>query len=761
MLRGNVSVQADITLARFQAAGVVWIEKNPGGGNRVTIYGEGTVHLENGIGKGDGASALIEFITPGEIRYNAHPGPVAQSSQANDPLVQRSLSQRGTPATVLLRFNQVRYQEKAAEPAAPEPRTQAMTTQILGPASPPPPPPPPSVAPIGAPPIVPGPTTPPPLVPPPTAAPAPALPPIIEAPARRFSVSPRSVGGFNLNRLPDEPDGRSTFVITGGAIINVRNAPNLGLVDVEADRIIIWTKGVRMDEQALNNMRTTEGEAGQEIEFYLSGNVEIRQAGLKDSRILRADEVYYDVNRNVAIAANAQLEFKLPAQFQITDPVVFRAEEVIQHSENQFELIQAEVFSSKLPSDPGLKVYVTQGTIENRVIPRLSPFGFSVLNRQTGDVDQERELYFRGQNVFFDLENIPFFYSPYLAGNLLNPLGPVEDISFGYNRIFGFDAGVTLNLYDLLGIQPYDGTKWRLHFDELGARGPGIGSTFDFGGKRAFGIPNTYEGTLTGYAIHDDGFDVLGGGRSGNYDPPIWRGRALWRENVYDLPYGFTVQSQISYLSDRNFLEQYFWREFALDVNQSTYGYVKQQQDFWAWTFLVEPRLHQPWMTVGEKLPEFTGRAIGVSLFDSFNYNLRASAAYAQLKPTDDPGSPPASAQDQRNNTGRLDLMQELSLPFMLGPFKVVPYVPARSGGIHGRFGRRQHRPGLGRRRRSRQHSVLAHLSRYSERSVQRQRHQSQNHVGRELSLRPTEREPHAIARDRSAQRRRHRPGAS
>ena len=666
VLRGGVLVQQDGVRARFREA-VAWIETKPGGGHRVTIYGEGQVRLENGLEVREGASALIELNTLGQIGLKPGTGKLAEGSRADDPLVRRAVATRVGPAAPPV-VQQVRYEDKADPPAPP--RTPGTPTQILGPAVPPIVPPLPGTPPA-APPIEAGPNTPPPLPPPSAPAPAPRQPPLVEAPARRFTVSPRSAVLPDLRRLPKTPDGRDTIVITGGVILTVRDVPNVGLVDVEADRAVIWTKGVNIDEALL---RTPEGQEGQEVEFYLAGNVELRQQGPKDSRTLRADELYYDVNRNVAIALNGRIEFKAPANYQIPDPIIFRAEEIVQHAENQYEIFRGDVFSSKLPSDPGLKVYVTQGTIENRVVPRVSIFGLEVTNRQTGAVDQERELYFRGRDVFFELENVPFFYSPYLAGNLLNPLGPVQDLTFGYNKIFGFQFGTTLNVYDLLGIQPIEGTKWRMHFDGLTYRGPAVGSTFDFGGKNLFGIPNTYDGTLSVYVIYDDNFDRLGGGRSSNIDIPAWRGRALWREGTYDLPYGFQVQSQLSYLSDRNFLEQYFWREFATDVNQETFVYVKQQQDFWAWTGIVEPRLGRPWVTEGERLPEFQGYLIGVNFWDIFTYNARASTGYNQLRVTTDSGSPPASPTDQYNRTVRLDLLQELSLPFVLGPFKVVPY---------------------------------------------------------------------------------------
>src|SRR5262249_52486816 len=45
----------------------------------------------------------------------------------------------------------------------------------------------------------------------------------------------------------------------------------------------------------------------------------------------------------------------------------------------------------------------------------------------------------------------------------------------------------------------------------------------------------------------------------------------------------------------------------------------------------------------------------------------------AQLQPTDRP-PPPVEITQRRDNTGRFDLFQELSLPLTLGPVRLVPY---------------------------------------------------------------------------------------
>src|SRR5262249_46630546 len=157
--------------------------------------------------------------------------------------------------------------------------------------------------------------------------------------------------------------------------------------------------------------------------------------------------------------------------------------------------------------------------------------------------------------------------------------------------IFGFQLFSTWNMYDLVGLTPLPGTRWSLHLDEMTVRGPALGTDFEFAGKDQFGIPNRYEGLFKAYGMHDAANDVLGGNRGQvQYTSPTttvpvthpdWRGRIFFREQLQELPAGFTVQTQLSWLSDHNFLEQFYQPEFDNELNQETFLYVKQQQYNW------------------------------------------------------------------------------------------------------------------------------------------------------------------------------------
>ncbi len=302
-----------------------------------------------------------------------------------------------------------------------------------------------------------------------------------------------------------------------------------------------------------------------------------------------------------------------------------------QTSVNTFEIFKSEVFSSRLPSEPGLKVELHDGVIEDNTVPMKNIFGQPVIDRKTGQPLTVRQTILTGNNEFFELEQIPFFWMPHISANVQAPLGPLQDFNFGYNHLFGVQLGVTLNVNQLLGLQPQPNSRWTMNLDELSYRGPGIGTTYSYNGTQLYGTPAKYTGQFKAFGMYDRNFDILGGARPVNdFNPPNFRGLVDWSNNIQDMPYGFSILSQVYGLSDRNFLEQYYKRVFDLDPNQSTFWFLKQQEDNWAWSAMVEPRLRR-WVTETQTLPRLDGWLIGQDFFQTVTYASHLNAGYFSL----------------------------------------------------------------------------------------------------------------------------------
>lgn len=472
----------------------------------------------------------------------------------------------------------------------------------------------------------------------------------------------------------DLPDGTTRVLFTGGVIINVASLDGTQQTEFATDDAVLWIRGGGGAKAAAGGFVTT-GDGKTEVEAYLSGNVIIRSLrGTKARPItqtLRAEQVYYDASLNRAIALRADLEMAVSG---IPDAFHLRGEEVQRLDLENWRALGGSSNASKLPSDPGLRLDAQEFTLSERKVPRRNVFGIPFRDFVTGEPVTTTEQIVTGKNVVTRLAGVPVFYLPRTRFDANDPLGPITGLSFSQNRIFGSQFYSSFDVYELLALRPPPGHTWRLNLDYLSKRGPAGGT--DYWYRIPPEEPGEYspgQGMIRLYAIQDDGFDLLGGYRGLEPDPRGTRGRAMWRHQQEVLD-GLYFQGQFAYLSDKNFLEQYYKQEFDRGPNQETFGYLTWQQRNYGASALVEQRFNREWVTETNWLPRVDGHLLGQTFLDDlFVYSARANAGYAQLRPTE--YSPyPVLPTDRRVDTGRFDLMQELSAPFALGPVKLAPY---------------------------------------------------------------------------------------
>ncbi len=525
-------------------------------------------------------------------------------------------------------------------------------------------------------------------------------PPVFESPTiplpavstRKLKITNRSSNPTNA-RYFTVPSGEQIAVLTGGIQILATFPERNNLVlDIEADQVVVWKKGGQASELVDAMQRddgVTQGNES-EIELYLSGNVIMRygqnpgqpvprpgKPPLTEDKVMRAERVYYDVTHNKALALNADLEL---IRSDLPEPAHFKSKQLIQVSPEEFKAVRSTASASKLPGDPGLDIYLRDVVItEERNIVTRSIFGFPVIDRTTGQEDVGTYRYFTARNSLVQIEDVPIMWFPYLAGDVNDPTGPLQSFVFREDRIFGAQFYSTWSILELAGIKKLPGERLDLSLDYLTSRGPGAGLTYDLAAQKLFGFEAPFTTHAVVYGIHDMGEDQLGGTRDLNWDPPGDRGRAYWR-HIQDYE-DFSFQGQVAYLSDPNFLEQYYKYEFDQGPNQETFAYLKYQSGIGAATLLAEPNLARPWVTETQWLPKLDGWWLGQSLFDRLTYNTWASVGYGSLQvynlPPDQlpPGLNPAVVpREVPVNSGRFDWMQQLSAPFSAGAFKIVPY---------------------------------------------------------------------------------------
>jgi len=482
----------------------------------------------------------------------------------------------------------------------------------------------------------------------------------VPGPPRVLRLGPRYGRLFEIDTNIEQ----KAIIVSGGVILHISNVEKIGLLDIEADNAVIWTKD--NPQQFFQNMQGQQGETSRESEFFLSGNVVIRTLVNNEERTLRAEQVYYDVNRNVAVALQAQVKFR---QRGFTEALHFKADEVFQINATEFKAVKAEVFSSRLPSDPGLKIVLAEAALSQRRVPRTNLFGLRFIDRETGEPQDITERTFRGEGVTVRLGQVPIFYLPYIQGRITDPAGPLKGLNIRNDRIFGFQVLTEFDVHHLFGVIPPPDTHWTLTADCLSRRGPVLGTYYEYRGSGLTGVSTRHAGSARILGIYDEGPDILGFGRGGAH--PNWRGRASWRHDE-EFGAGWRLQGQVSLLSDRNFLEQYFKPEFDLGLNQETFAYLTKRNPVWGASILVEPRLRN-WVTETAWLPKAEGFLSGWTFFDRTTYNAHTSIGYARSRPAT-VGPPPLLATEAAANTTRFDLWQDLSIPLNVGPWRVVPF---------------------------------------------------------------------------------------
>lgn len=529
-------------------------------------------------------------------------------------------------------------------------------------------------------------------VPPPASpdAPLPVIPegtPIAvpRADQRDFRIIRRYGAPYQLTReqMPDNQTVR--YVITGGIIINVNfpDAKTPTTMEFATDNAVIWTRGGGAVDMAQGFSSNKDNKV--EVEVYLAGNVVVRTLsrtpvpvfGRREllSQTLFADQVYYDVERNRAIALDADLELSSPS---LQDSVHLRGKEVWRLGLDDWQVNSADLYSSKLPSDPGLKLNTRDVTLHQQQVLRRNIFGIPYRDIMTGEQIIANEQILTARNSRVEVWDVPVWYIPYLKTDITDPLGPFVGIGVGMDRIFGEQLYTSWDMYKLLALKGPPNHKWLLNVDYLSDRGPGVGTNYFYTlpGMAGDGIPDPRfprgAGEIKGYWINDRGLDVLGGDRGVQPMQPPNRGRFYWR-HTESFGTDWFYQSQLAFVSDLNFLEEYYKYEWDNGHNQETAQYLTFTRGIFGASALVEPKIARPFIAETMSLPRLRGSVIGASFFDLFTYNVQGEAGYFMARPSE-VNPLPVLPTDQRIDTGRFDLNQELSLPFALGPIKVVPY---------------------------------------------------------------------------------------
>ncbi|MCC9641267.1 organic solvent tolerance protein OstA [Rhodopirellula sp. JC740] len=459
----------------------------------------------------------------------------------------------------------------------------------------------------------------------------------------------------------------SVVIARGGVTVLVRDVSArlpggeitpLGTVSLSANRIVAWLPRLSDVFQGTQDFQSSEGE------LYLEGDIVFRQG----DRIIYAEAMYYNVTREVGMVLDAETIASIP---QYEGTVRLKADVMRQISRGNFQAIDAAVTSSRL-GVPRYWLQSSQLELTQRPIVRPDPI--------TGQPITDSEPIVSSGGNFVYLGGVPVLAWPRFTTPLRKPTFYLTGADVRNDDIFGTQVLLEWDFFQLLGISnPPSGVETILLTDYLSDRGPAVGTRTTYALPSLFGIGGPVSGTYDSYLIKDSGLDVLGQGRRDLVPEEEYRGRATLRHRHY-LPGDWEFIAEIGYLSDRNFLEQYFESEWDQDADHRTglrfRKYAGSQMLDVAANFQVNDFFMET-----EELPTIEHYALGGSILgDLLTWSMHNEVGYKHLQVAEKP-SDPVIAANTFTLPGELDregvvtrTRQEVSMPLDLGPLKFIPF---------------------------------------------------------------------------------------
>ena len=633
LLRGNVYINQGLTYARSRDA-LLWIQRGGPSGNpphKVIAYLEGDVSVEY--------QASRSAANPGAANSGGTK-PAALAGRLQD---KSWLRRYYSEATVSVRV------PKVDEPPADKPAIYAHAMAAREPNASP-------VRPAQfAEPIVTPPGTPPLVVPP--------------GGTRRVRVLRRSDVPFQYQFFTNDTTSERVLTVSAGVNVIIDGLRDFGSIDLETDRLVMWTPVT--DDNALTEAGSIQDE-NLPLEIYMEGNIVFRQG----DRVIEANRMYYDVRRKTGVVLDAELRSGVP---EYEGLVRLRAQVLQQIGQDQFVAQDAALTTSRM-GVPGYEFKAGTLSYQDIQTPRISPLtNAPEVNPETGEplVAHQRRVSSRGNTL--NVEDVPVLYWPTFATDLEKPTFYVDDLRFKQDKIFGTQFYLDLDLYQIFGWQnPPDGTTWDVSLDYLSKRGFATGTNFSYDRTNLFSIPGRAFGTFDAWGLYDDGLDNLGRNFRALFPEADPRGRVFSRNRIVT-PSGLQLTTEIGFISDRNFLEQYFEREWDEFKDQATGLELKQLNDNRSWALSADARINDFFTeTQGVKLDHFW---LGQPLWDDrLTWYEHTNLGYRDMRVASTPANPSQAAVFEllpwEANVGgeRVATRQEIDFAFDLGPVKVVPY---------------------------------------------------------------------------------------
>ena len=498
---------------------------------------------------------------------------------------------------------------------------------------------------------------------------APAAPQVSAvAPARRLRAFPRSSVPLAVRWFPSPTGGEWIAVITSGVNLVIDGVDPAGPLDISADRLVIWTRS--------GNQPDLDGNSGQPtdtpLELFMEGNVVFRQG----QRVVEAVSMFYDVPRSSGVITGATV---LTPVDNYAGLVRLRADVLRQVDRSRFVAQKTGLTSSRL-GVPTWEFRSRELEFTDEQVPLPGPFGQSMIDPLTGEPAVEHQQFITSRGNTITLGGVPVLWWPVMAANAKKPTFYINNAQFKNDQVFGTQILTSWDVFQVFGIRrPPNGVDWNFDVDYLSKRGPAGGTSLLYNRPDFLGIGTPANGIADAWFIGDTGIDNLGYLRRNFTYPNTFRGRSFWRHRQ-NLGNEWQARGAVGWISDTNFLEEYYEAEWEEGYEQRTWLDLRRPIDNRELRLLTSVRV-DPFFTQSEWWPRLDHYWMGQPLLrDAVTWYEHSGISYVRQNvaqtPTVGQGLNVWTLLPYENDVigERISTRQELDLPFQAGAVKIVPY---------------------------------------------------------------------------------------
>ena len=466
-------------------------------------------------------------------------------------------------------------------------------------------------------------------------------------------------------------DDEDAVILIGGVRVMYEDEDEGRDVLLTAERIVIFLD----KDDAPDTTPSAQLDAGAIRGIYLEEGVSVSDGNVT----VRAPRAFYDLASDRAILLDAVV-YSYDVRRNV--PLYMRADVIRQTSADSFNAEQA-IFTTSEFAKPHLSIGADKITLQQA-------------ERDDGSIENR----VTAEDVTVNVGETPVFFWPGAtvdAGAI-----PLRRVEVGYESENGAELQTTWDLFALTNTRAPEGFDWLAKIDYRGEHGVGLGTELDYQREGIWG-------DTTAYVLpSDSGTDEIARRLGVGFDDET---RGFFRSrHRQELPAGWELWLEASYVSDPTFLEEFFQNEAYAEREYETSAYFKKAEDDWALTALIKGEINNftpqyaPLLTPGytvNKLPEFEYRLITSVLDDraTFYHESRIGrmrAVFGDDSPGDRGlnaaqsaaafGIAPGTTFDQaaiaagfpRDIVTRLDSRSEITAPFRSGVIDFTPFAVGR-----------------------------------------------------------------------------------